>query len=78
MGCFARVSLGLSWDSPMAEDLLESLKRRVDEQRRVLGSLASSLDEESRLDGLMRRVDDQCRVLESLASGGFSSGKIVI
>jgi len=44
----------------------------------VLGSLASSLDEEGRLDGLMRRVDDQCRVLESLASGGFSSGKIVI
>jgi hypothetical protein len=62
----------------MTEDLLESLKRRVDEQWRVLGSLASSLDEEGRLDGLMRRVDDQCRVLESLASGGFSSGKIVI
>jgi hypothetical protein len=32
----------------MAEDLIERLKRRVDEQRRVLGSLASSLDEEGR------------------------------
>ena len=47
----------------MAEDLLERLKRRVDEQRRVFGFLASSLDEEGRLDGLMRRCDGQRRVL---------------
>jgi len=59
MGCFARATLGLSWDGPMAEDLLERLKRRVDEQRRVFGFLASSLDEEGRLDGLMRRFDGQ-------------------
>jgi len=56
----------------------QRLKRRVDEQRRVLGSLASSLDEEGRLDGLMRRVDGQCRVLESLASGDISSGGFVL
>jgi intergrase/recombinase len=62
----------------MAEDLIEKLKRRVDEQRRVLGSLASSLDEEGRLDGLMRRVDGQCRILESLASGDISSGGFVL
>ena len=42
----------------------------MDEQRRVFGFLASSLDEEGRLDGLMRRFDGQRRVLESLATGG--------
>jgi len=59
----------------MAGDKISELKKRVDEQCRALGSLASSMEGEDRLGQLLRRVEGRCEALSSLASGGGVSGE---
>ncbi|MEM3875416.1 MAG: integrase [Candidatus Bathyarchaeia archaeon] len=56
----------------MAGYSIEQLKRRVEEQARALGSLASSMEGEVRLGELVRRVEKPCEALSSLAAGGVS------
>ncbi|MEM2995755.1 MAG: hypothetical protein QXI91_07095, partial [Candidatus Bathyarchaeia archaeon] len=56
----------------MAGDRIKQLKRRVEEQARALGSLASSIEGEDRLGELVRRVEKPCEALSSLAAGGVS------
>ncbi|MEM2953770.1 MAG: hypothetical protein QXM52_01965 [Candidatus Bathyarchaeia archaeon] len=51
----------------MAGDRIKQLKRRVEEQARALGSLASSMEGEDRLGELVRRVEKPCEALSSLA-----------
>ena len=57
-------------DRPMAGERIEELKRRVDEQRETLKSLAESFEGEDKFGQLLRRVEGQCDALSSLASGG--------
>jgi intergrase/recombinase len=59
----------------MAGDKISELKKRVDEQCRALGSLASSMEGEDRLGQLFKRVEGQCEALSSLAAGGGVSGE---
>ncbi len=61
----------------MHKDIIEELKRRVDEQCKALNSLASSLEGGDRLGELMKRVEKPCEALSSLAGvevlgGGFA------
>ena len=56
------------------KDRISSLKKRVDEQCRALGSLAESLEGEDRLGELMGRVEASCEVLGSLAAGASGEG----
>lgn len=51
------------------DNKIGELKRRVDEQCKTLGSLASSIEGENRLGELMRRVEKPCEALSSLAAG---------
>jgi len=57
-------------DRPMAGERIEELKRRVDEQREALKSLAESLEGEDKFGQLLRRVEGHCEALSSLAAGG--------
>jgi hypothetical protein len=57
-------------DRPMAGERIKELKRRVDEQREALKSLAESLEGEDKFGQLLRRVEGHCEALSSLASGG--------
>jgi len=59
-------------DRPMAEERIEELKKRVDEQREALKSSANSLEGKNRLGQLLRRVEGQCEALSYLASGVFT------
>jgi hypothetical protein len=59
----------------MAGDKISELKKRVDEQCRALGYLASSMEGEDRLGQLFKRVEGQCEALSSLAAGGGVSGE---
>jgi hypothetical protein len=55
-----------------SEGKISELKRRVEEQCRALGSLASSIEGENRLGNLMKRVEGPCQALSSLAAVGVS------
>jgi intergrase/recombinase len=59
----------------MAGDKISELKKRVDEQCRALGSLASSIEGEDRLGQLFKRVEGRCEALSSFAAGGGVSGE---
>jgi len=65
-------------DRPMAGDKISELKKRVDEQCRALGSLASSIEGENRLGNLMKRVEGPCQALSSLAAVGVSGEGFVL
>jgi intergrase/recombinase len=52
----------------MAEERIDELKKRVEEQREALKSLAESLEDEDRLEQLMRRVEQPCEALSGLAA----------
>jgi len=54
---------------------ISELKKRVNEQCRILGSLAESLEGEDRLRQLIKRVEGQCEALSSLAGGSDFSGE---
>ncbi|MEM3697506.1 MAG: integrase [Candidatus Bathyarchaeia archaeon] len=62
----------------MHKDTISELKKRVDEQCRALGSLASSMEGEDRLGDLMKRVEKPCETLSSLASAGVSGEGFVL
>jgi hypothetical protein len=53
----------------MAEERIGELKKRVEEQGKVLKSLAESLEGGDRLAQFMSRVEGYCEALTSLASG---------
>jgi len=53
----------------MAEEKISELKKRVEEQRKALNSLASSLEGEDRLEDLVKRVEKPCEALSFLAAG---------
>jgi hypothetical protein len=53
-----------------SKNRISELKKRVNEQCRILGSLAESLEGGNRLRQLLRRVEGHCEALSSLASGG--------
>jgi hypothetical protein len=55
-----------------ASEKIGELKRRVEEQCKALGSLASSIEGENRLGNLMKRVEGPCQALSSLAAVGVS------
>jgi len=55
-------------DRPMAEERIDELKKRVEEQRKALKGLAESLEDEDRLEQLMRRVEQPCEALSGLAA----------
>ncbi|MEM3628910.1 MAG: integrase [Candidatus Bathyarchaeia archaeon] len=61
----------------MHKDTIDELKRRVDEQCRALGSLASSFEGEDRLGELVRRVEKPCEALSSLAAGFSFEGFVL-
>jgi len=61
-----------------SEGKIGELKRLVDEQCRVLGSLASSIEGEDRLGQLLKRVEGRCEALSSLASGGVSGEGFIL
>jgi intergrase/recombinase len=63
-------------DRPMhnASEKIGELKKRVEEQCKALGSLASSIEGEDRLGQLFKRVEGQCEALSSLTAGGVSVG----
>jgi hypothetical protein len=52
-----------------SKNRISELKKRVNEQCRILGSLAESLEAEDRLRQLIKRVEGHCEALSSLASG---------
>ena len=64
-------------DRPMAGDRINELKKRVEEQGRALGSLASSIEGEDRLGRLLKRVEGQCEALSSLAGGVSDEGFVL-
>jgi hypothetical protein len=53
----------------MAEERIGELKKRVEEQGKVLRSLAESLEGGDRLAQFMSRVEGYCEALTSLTSG---------
>jgi len=55
----------------MYKDKIGELKKRVEEQCRTLGSLASSMEGEDRLGQLLKRVERQCETLSSLTLVAF-------
>ena len=57
-----------------SKNRISELKKRVNEQCRILGSLAESLEGEDRLGRLFKRVEGHCEALSSLASGSVSVG----
>jgi hypothetical protein len=59
----------------MSRDKIGELKKRVEEQCKALGSLASSIEGENRLGDLMKRVEGPCQALSSLAAVGGVSGE---
>jgi len=61
----------------MAEEKISELKRRVEEQRKALGSLAESLEGEDRLGDLVKRVEKPCEAL-SLLAGGVAGESFVL
>jgi len=61
----------------MAEEKISELKKRVDEQRKALGSLASSLGGGERVEQLARRVDSQCEALSFLAACASGEGFVL-
>jgi len=68
-------------DRPMhnaSEGKIGELKRRVDEQCRALGSLASSIEGGDVLGQLLKRVEGRCEALSSLAGGGVSGEGFVL
>jgi len=62
----------------MAGDKIRELKKRVDEQCKALGSLASSIEGEDGLGQLFKRVEGRCEALSSLAAGDVSGEGIVL
>jgi intergrase/recombinase len=62
----------------MAGDKISELKKRVDEQCKALGSLASSIEGEDRLGQLFKRVEGRCEALSSLIAGGVSGEGFVL
>jgi len=54
----------------MAEERINELKKRVEVQRKALGSLAESLEGEDSLKDLMERVEKPCEALRFLAAAG--------
>jgi intergrase/recombinase len=62
----------------MAGDKISELKKRVDEQCKALGSLASSIEGEDGLGQLFKRVEGRCEALSSLAAGDVSGEGIVL
>jgi len=61
-----------------SKNRISELKKRVNEQCRILGSLAESLEGGNRLRQLLRHVEGQCDALSSLASGGVIGGGFVL
>jgi intergrase/recombinase len=57
-----------------ASEKIGELKKRVEEQCRALGSLASSIEGEDKLGQLFKRVEGRCEALSSLVGGGVSVG----
>jgi len=53
----------------MAEEKINELKKRVEVQRKVLGSLAESLEGDDILKDLRERVEKPCEALRFLAAG---------
>jgi hypothetical protein len=64
--------------SNASKNTISELKKRVNEQCRILGSLAESLEGEDRLRQLLKRVEGQCEALSSLASGSVIGGGFVL
>ncbi|MCS7124863.1 MAG: integrase [Candidatus Bathyarchaeota archaeon] len=64
-------------DGPMAGEQIDELKRRVEEQAKALGYLASSLEKEDVLGQLIKRVEKPCEALSSLAAG-VAGGSFVL
>jgi intergrase/recombinase len=62
----------------MAEERIGELKKRVEEQGKVLKSLAESLEGGGRVAQLMSRVEGYCEALTSLASSGLVGGGFVL
>jgi len=62
----------------MAGDKISELKKRVNEQCKALGSLASSIEGEDRLGQLFKRVEGRCEALSSFAAGGVSGEGFVL
>jgi len=62
----------------MAGDKISELKKRVNEQCKALGSLASSIEGEDRLGQLLKRVEGRCEALSSLTAGGVSDEGFVL
>jgi intergrase/recombinase len=62
----------------MAGDKISELKKRVDEQCKALGSLASSIEGEDRLGQLFKRVEGRCEALSSLAAGDVAGEGFVL
>jgi intergrase/recombinase len=62
----------------MPKDKISELKKRVDEQCKALGSLASSIEGEDKLGDLMRRVEKPCEALSSLTVAGVSGEGFVL
>jgi hypothetical protein len=69
-GCFISWSLG----GPTAGEQIDELKRRVEEQAKALGSLASNPEGSDRLEELMRRVEKPCEALGTLTIGAGEEG----
>jgi hypothetical protein len=61
-----------------SKNRISELKKRVNEQCRILGSLAESLEGEDRLRQLIKRVEGHCEALSSLASGSVIGGGFVL
>ena len=62
----------------MAEEKISELKKRVEVQRKALGSLAESLEEEDSLKDLRERVEKPCEALRFLAVGGGADERFVL
>jgi hypothetical protein len=60
-----------------SKDKIGELKKRVEEQCRALGSLASSLEDEDKLGELMKRVEKPFEAFSSLAAGVVGEGSLL-
>ena len=69
---------GLICPLAMAEEKMNELKKRVEVQRKVLGSLAKSLEGDDILKDLRERVEKPCEALRFLADGGGANERFVL